>query len=270
MPAVSRGKGASGAPPAGFAGGVLVSASAACSASATLTGSPLAWMCRYIRRGDSSSRWLCNAVSLTPICCSFVRTGVTSLWSSTRSPIAIALLLVPLNATQPPSASAGLIPTLPTRTWRSRRGKAYLWTSPGSSVPDRPIARSTALHSVVSGDGVWPPPGVWAQTVVATASASAAGTTAMTSSSSDRGRSDLQHRRGPAGRVLVLLVHRVHIHHHVVARPGDREPVHPAGGAPGHEGAVRLVLRVVLGALELGVARVPPERGVLVRAGKVE
>ena len=130
--------------------GVLVSANAARTASAIFTASARAWMCRYITAGDSPCRWLCSAVCSTPMDCSLLMTGATSLSSSTRSPMAMASpppAAVALNATHEPSASAGFTSTSATATCRSARGKLYFCTSPGCIEPGRPMARSTARQS---------------------------------------------------------------------------------------------------------------------------
>src|SRR2546422_5321041 len=47
---------------AGAPNGVVVRASAACSAAASVAGVPRPAMCMYITRGDSCCRWLCSAV----------------------------------------------------------------------------------------------------------------------------------------------------------------------------------------------------------------
>ncbi len=64
--------------------------------------------------------------------------------------MAMASLAVPLNATHPPSASAGLIATPAAVTLRSPRGKLYLYTSPGCIFPSRPMAWSTAFQSAAA------------------------------------------------------------------------------------------------------------------------
>ena len=51
-------------------------------------------------------------------------TGLISVSVSTTSPITIAPPCAGSNATQPPNASAGLIATPSTATFRSERGKA--------------------------------------------------------------------------------------------------------------------------------------------------
>src|SRR5581483_2843879 len=82
-----------------------------------------------------------------PFCCNFVITGVTSSSDKTRSPITIASLPIFLNATHPPSASAGFSSTPFTVTCMSPRGRLNLYTSPGCKAPLRPIASSTAFQS---------------------------------------------------------------------------------------------------------------------------
>src|SRR5213592_420517 len=114
----SGGRRGRGAPP-----GVVVRASAACTAAASFAGVPRPAMCMYITRGDSCRRWLCSAVCSIPPSLSLPRTGPTSPSSSTRSPITMASLSVTcLNATHEPSASAGFTATPPMATWRSLRG----------------------------------------------------------------------------------------------------------------------------------------------------
>ena len=54
---------------------------------------------------------------------SFAITGLTSLCSSTRSPMTIAMFPIGSNAIQPPSAKAGRMVTPSSVTCRSVRGK---------------------------------------------------------------------------------------------------------------------------------------------------
>src|ERR1035437_3505089 len=77
-------------------------------------------------------------------------TAPTSSSVSTRSPIAMAWpFAVSLNASHPPSASAGFKVTPPTVTARSLRGKLNLMTSPGCMAPFRPSACSTGAQFAV-------------------------------------------------------------------------------------------------------------------------
>ena len=75
---------------------------------------------------------------------------------------------------------------------------------------------------------------------------------------------------GPVRRILILLEHLVEVDDEVVPGPLNGETVHPACGAPFDEDPVRLVLRVVLGALEAVIRLIPPQCRVLMRAGQVE
>src|SRR6516164_1207876 len=74
-------------------------------------------------------------------------TGLTSVSSSTRSPIIMACPCIGLNAIQPPSAKAGLIATPSKATTRSLRGKPYRCTSPVTAA-FLPKASSTFCQSV--------------------------------------------------------------------------------------------------------------------------
>jgi hypothetical protein len=60
------------------------------------------------RRRLAAQHVIVTAVISIPFWMSFVMTGAISVCSSTRSPIAMACPCMGLNATQPPSASAGL------------------------------------------------------------------------------------------------------------------------------------------------------------------
>src|SRR5882757_7312105 len=65
--------------------------SAARSPVASLRASSLAQKCMKKTRGCSSSMWLCRAVISMPLACSALITGLTSLASSTKSPVMAAV-----------------------------------------------------------------------------------------------------------------------------------------------------------------------------------
>ena len=67
--------------------------------------------------------WLWIAVISSPLSINLVMTGVISVSSSTRSPITMASPCIGAKATQPPSASAGLMAMPSSVTCRSDRGR---------------------------------------------------------------------------------------------------------------------------------------------------
>src|SRR6185437_3135452 len=81
---------------------------------------------------------------------------------------------------------------------------------------------------------------------------------------------ELHDRRVPARRIFVLLVHRIHVDRHLVADALDAEPIHAPRRPTADELTIRLILRMVLRALEPVVGVVPAQRGVLVRTGEIE
>src|SRR6476646_1775513 len=72
--------------------------------------------------------------------------------------------------------------------------------------------------------------------------------------------------RLPFGFVVVFLVQLIQVDHHIVPVFVDREAIQPARGpaAVFDVQAIGLEARMMLGALELAVLVVPPDRGVLV------
>ena len=81
---------------------------------------------------------------------------------------------------------------------------------------------------------------------------------------------ELDDRSAPASRIVVLLVHRIHVDDDLFAIASDAEAIHAPGRTAGDELTVGLILRVMLRALEPMIGVVPSQCGMLVRAGQVE
>ena len=74
-------------------------------------------------RGRAAQKVVVDRRDLQPVSIILVITGLISVSSSTRSPMTMAPPCIGLNATHPPSASAGLMVTPSSVTFRSVRGK---------------------------------------------------------------------------------------------------------------------------------------------------
>src|SRR5580704_9856770 len=77
-------------------------------------------------------------------------TALTSSAVNTRSPMTIAWSPIFWNASQDPSASAGLISTPSSTTLRSLRGRPTRYTPPGISDPDLPRDQGHCHHHLPS------------------------------------------------------------------------------------------------------------------------
>ena len=121
-------------------------------ARASISSSPMPPMCMNMTLGESHRKWLCSAVTCSPLSRATLITGLTSFSSRTISPMTIVWSPARVNAAQAVRPRSGIIRAPATVASMSLRGKLTLNTPSFSfSAPLRPVNCSMRL---VSGAGV--------------------------------------------------------------------------------------------------------------------